>query len=223
MPSPADPVEPVGAVDPVDLAELARLIETATPRCGTVIVVAIDGGAAAGKSSLAAALGDLLPASVVLATDDLLEGWAGQFDFWTRLRHDVLAPLSQGRPAGYRRYDWHAGRFAELVACRCLGRCWSRGFRQSPPARSSARSGCSFRCRARSGKVAGSVGTGRCGRPGGAGSTTRTGSSRRIRCRPARWCCRPARWCCRLARFDAGRHGGVSVRRDSARARPGGR
>jgi hypothetical protein len=130
----------IGVPSPIDLAELAARIETARiettqietarietarietariesapARCATVTVVAIDGGAAAGKSSLATALAGLLPGSAVLSTDDLLDGWAGQFSFWNRLRQDVLAPLSQGRPAAYRRYDWVAGQFAELV------------------------------------------------------------------------------------------------------------
>ncbi|MEO7259815.1 MAG: hypothetical protein ABI047_00870 [Jatrophihabitantaceae bacterium] len=97
-------------------ARLVALIEAAKPRCGSVRVVAVDGGAAAGKSSLAAALADQLPGSAVLATDELLDGWAGQFSFWPRLRQDVLAPLAAGRPGSYRRYDWHAMRCAEIVA-----------------------------------------------------------------------------------------------------------
>lgn len=97
------------------LAELIGLIGAAEPRCGRVRVVAVDGGAAAGKSSLADALARRLDSAVVLSTDALLDGWAGQFDFWPRLRAGVLTPLAAGRPAGYRRYDWHAMRFAETV------------------------------------------------------------------------------------------------------------
>lgn len=78
-------------------------------------MVAVDGGAAAGKSSLAMALAVRLDGAAVLSTDAMLDGWAGQFDFWPRLRSDVLAPLAAGRPGSYRRYDWHAGRFAETV------------------------------------------------------------------------------------------------------------
>lgn len=97
------------------LAELAGLVEAAEPRCGPVRVVAVDGGAAAGKSSLALALARRLDGAAVLSTDALLDGWTGQFSFWPRLRADVLAPLAAGRPGSYRRYDWHAMRFAETV------------------------------------------------------------------------------------------------------------
>ena len=90
-------------------------MEAAEPRCGTVRVVAVDGGAAAGKSSLAAALAGRLDGAAVLSTDDMLDGWAGQFSFWPRLREQVLAPLAAGRPGSYQRYDWHAMRFAETV------------------------------------------------------------------------------------------------------------
>jgi uridine kinase len=96
-------------------AGLVERIEAAEPRCGRVTVVAVDGGAAAGKSSLALALADRLDGAAVLSTDAMLEGWAGQFGFWLRLREDVLAPLAAGRPGSYRRYDWHALRFAETV------------------------------------------------------------------------------------------------------------
>lgn len=47
----------------------------------------------------------------VVHTDDLLDGWADQFTFWSRLQEWVLAPLRAGRPGRYRRYDWHRGRF----------------------------------------------------------------------------------------------------------------
>lgn len=79
-------------------------------------MVALDGGAAAGKSSLALALAGRLDGAAVLSTDAMLDGWGGQFGFWSRLRDDVLAPLAAGRPGSYRRYDWHAMRPAETVA-----------------------------------------------------------------------------------------------------------
>jgi hypothetical protein len=95
---------------------LADAIEAAQPRCGAVRVVAVDGGAAAGKSSLAAALATRLDGATVLSTDAMLDGWAGQFGFWPQLRDGVLEPLAAGRAGSYRRYDWHALRFAETVA-----------------------------------------------------------------------------------------------------------
>jgi hypothetical protein len=99
----------------VALTGLVGLISAAEPRCGRVRVVAVDGGAAAGKSSLAAALAERLGGATVLPTDALLDGWPGQFSFWSRLRAGVLEPLAAGRPGSYQRYDWHAMRLAETV------------------------------------------------------------------------------------------------------------
>jgi hypothetical protein len=96
--------------------QLLAAIRQATPRCGSVRVVAVDGGAAAGKTSLTAGLAARLPDTAVLHLDDLLDGWSGQFDYRERLQSEVLAPLASGRPAGYQRYDWVLGRFAERVA-----------------------------------------------------------------------------------------------------------
>jgi uridine kinase len=100
--------------DPAVPAAWARLpsqIAAAPPRCGPIRVVAVDGGAAAGKSGLAGWLAGQLPGSAVLALDDLLAGWSGQFDYADRLHRDILQPLSRCSPAGYRRYDWTAGEF----------------------------------------------------------------------------------------------------------------
>ncbi|HEU5271890.1 MAG TPA: hypothetical protein VFU36_18355 [Jatrophihabitans sp.] len=97
------------------MQELLAAIRAAPPACGPVRVVAIDGGAGAGKSSLAATVAAAVPDATVLHLDDLLDGWAGQFGYRERLHAEVLAPLATGRPGGYRRYDWKAGRFAEQV------------------------------------------------------------------------------------------------------------
>ena len=98
------------------MEDLLAAIRHAPPRCGTVRVIAVDGGAAAGKSSLATRLAPLLAEAAVLHLDDLLDGWAGQFDYRDRLHAEVLRPLASGQPGSYRRYDWLAGRFAERVS-----------------------------------------------------------------------------------------------------------
>jgi chloramphenicol 3-O-phosphotransferase len=96
--------------------ELLAATRTAPARCGSVRLIAIDGGAGAGKTSLAAELAAAVPDAAVLHLDDLLDGWAGQFGYRERLHAEVLGPLAAGRPGSYRRYDWPAGRFADRVA-----------------------------------------------------------------------------------------------------------
>lgn len=78
-------------------------------------MIAIDGGAASGKTSLATEVARQLPGTSILHTDELLDGWSGQFTFWPRLRADVLEPLAAGRPGRYQRYDWTAGRFGGSI------------------------------------------------------------------------------------------------------------
>ncbi len=93
-------------------AELLRLLRGAPAACGQVVVIAIDGGAGAGKTTLAARLADQLgPDTATVHTDDLLDGWGDQFGFHDRLRSQVLAPLAAGHIATVPRYDWALGSF----------------------------------------------------------------------------------------------------------------
>jgi hypothetical protein len=91
-------------------------------------VVAVDGGAAAGKSTLVERLRNGVSAvgtdptrdarsvsSAVVHTDDLLEGWGDPLGYVDRFREQVLGPLSAGQAACYQRYDWKLGRFADSV------------------------------------------------------------------------------------------------------------
>jgi len=101
---------------PADVAALAERARQAAPRLGPVRLVCVDGPAGAGKSTLAAALaGRLGRRCAVVHMDDLYEGWTGLGGVWGRVERQLLAPLADGHPARYRRYDWRAGAFAEWV------------------------------------------------------------------------------------------------------------
>lgn len=75
-------------------------------------MVAVDGPAGAGKTTLAARLSAALDAPVV-HLDDLIPGWTGLDQAAARLVEWILAPLAAGHPARYRRYDWDRGEYAE--------------------------------------------------------------------------------------------------------------
>jgi hypothetical protein len=96
------------------LEPLLAAVRDEPPRCGSVRVIAVDGGAAAGKSTLAELLRSALDAALI-HTDDVLDGWADQFGYGPRLRAGVLEPLAAGRPGRYRRYNWRQGSFADEV------------------------------------------------------------------------------------------------------------
>lgn len=103
---------------PVLPALLAR-VQEATPRLGPVRLVAVDGPAGSGKTTLAAALAEGLRADGLtvgtIHLDDLYEGWSGLDGVWERLEKWVLAPYAAAQPARYRRYDWGSGAWAEWV------------------------------------------------------------------------------------------------------------
>lgn len=77
-------------------------------------LIAVDGPAGAGKSTLAAAIFDVFPGCRVVSLDDLYDGWGGLATLNQQL-DTVLDPLAEGRPGSYRRYDWAEGRYAETV------------------------------------------------------------------------------------------------------------
>ena len=94
-------------------------------------LIGIDGTGGSGKSTLAHELADVLSGPdkattvTVVHGDDFYramdreerlrltpaQGYELYYD-WDRLREEVLAPLTSGRPATYRRYDWPSGKIA---------------------------------------------------------------------------------------------------------------
>jgi uridine kinase len=97
-------------------ADLAARARAAPAGLGRVRLVTVDGPAGSGKTTLAARLSVLLEDAPVVHMDDLYEGWTGLSpDVLRRLRVGVLDPLAAGRHGAFRRYDWDAGRFAEVV------------------------------------------------------------------------------------------------------------
>lgn len=98
------------------LAVIVASVVGAAPRLGPVRLVAIDGPAGSGKTTLAEAVACAFVGrgreAVVLHLDDLYEGWSGlEGSLWPRLAAQVLDPLRRGRPGRYQRYDWVAGAF----------------------------------------------------------------------------------------------------------------
>lgn len=87
-------------------------------RCGPATVVAIDGPAASGKTTLALAVHDHAltrwtgPVQL-LHMDDLYAGWDGLRAGGETLTERILTPISRGLAGSYERYDWHADAYAE--------------------------------------------------------------------------------------------------------------
>ena len=106
-----------------ELAELAARITELPPLAGQTRVIAVDGPAGSGKSSLATELAEVLGEALVLNTDQLYPGWDGLAEGAQRLVDDVLLPLSAGLAATVRPWDWSSGSEGEpreLPACATL-------------------------------------------------------------------------------------------------------
>ncbi|UDY25298.1 4-amino-4-deoxy-L-arabinose transferase [Nocardioides sp. Kera G14] len=77
------------------------------------LVLAIDGPAGAGKTTLATAM-RLLQPSVVIHMDDLYAGWDG-LEAGVAQVDEIIGALRAGAVARYRRYDWALGAYGETV------------------------------------------------------------------------------------------------------------
>lgn len=102
-------------VSSADAAPLVVDVVRARPATlGHGRLVCVDGPAGSGKTTLAARVAGLTTAPVV-HMDDLYAGWDGLPQVGEQLA-TLLEPLARGETGRYRRYDWHAGAFAETVA-----------------------------------------------------------------------------------------------------------
>lgn len=72
-------------------------------------LICIDGPAGSGKTTLAASVG-----APVVHMDDLYQGWSG-LEAGIRQAQTMADARAAGTPAGYRRYDWLTGDWAEWV------------------------------------------------------------------------------------------------------------
>lgn len=95
-------------------SEILALLDARPATLGTGRLLCLDGPAGSGKTTLAAEIAALRPATVV-HLDDLYDGWHGLPRLRERL-DPLLLPLARGETGTYRRHDWATGRDAELVA-----------------------------------------------------------------------------------------------------------
>lgn len=93
------------------IQRIAARARTIGPRCGALTVIAIDGPAGSGKTTLAHRLSEYRSAQI-LHMDDLYPGWEGLRPSGG-IVHRILSTLEQGAVAEYQKYDWHAGAYRE--------------------------------------------------------------------------------------------------------------
>lgn len=92
-----------------DASRVLDLARSRPPTLGAGRLICIDGPSGSGKTTLADALG-----APVVRVDEMIDGWTGLRTVDARLE-GLLRPMASGAPGTYRRYDWHAGAYAEDV------------------------------------------------------------------------------------------------------------
>ena len=118
---------------PITLSALTELLSAAlAQRPAQPLVLALDGRCGSGKTTMAAALAEQFPDSIVLHTDDFYLPPADRVPGWehipcanmdlTRLRDEVLRPAKAGKPVPYRAYCCREGTYrpAQLLPAQPL-------------------------------------------------------------------------------------------------------
>ena len=95
-------------------AAVAAALAERPPTLGEGRLLCVDGPSGSGKTTLARAVSRLVAGSRVVHLDALYDGWDGLPRLDAALE-PLLRPLALARTGRYRRYDWHAGRYADWV------------------------------------------------------------------------------------------------------------
>ena len=105
----------------LSLDDLIKSLLAAKPKSTNVRIIAIDGPAGAGKSTLAKRIKSNLQEqsglkTVIVHMDDLYDGWENALtDQLTKtLINQILIPVSLSKNFGYRKYNWLSGNFGEF-------------------------------------------------------------------------------------------------------------
>ena len=78
-------------------------------------VIAIDGPAGSGKTTLAKQLAVDIPGAEIIHIDDLYQGWSDAFSarLTASIIEQILLPISQGIDFNYGIYDWKGNKFSK--------------------------------------------------------------------------------------------------------------
>jgi len=100
-----------------DIARIAEAISESKTLCGSVRVIAIDGPAGSGKTTLASQIAKQLGDVQIVHMDDLYKGWSQDLvtDLPNKIERQILKPIKDGGQASYQKYDWHENKFTQTV------------------------------------------------------------------------------------------------------------
>ena len=100
-------------MDKQQLIDIAKKVSKSNKFTGSARVIAIDGPAGSGKTTLATELSAVLPNCTVVHMDDLYDGWNQDLitELPQRIKKQILVPLSKLQTAEFVTYNWHAKLF----------------------------------------------------------------------------------------------------------------
>jgi uridine kinase len=105
------------------LREILERINSNPQKSRFTTAISIDGPAGSGKTTLARRISENFEDGSVLTIhmDDLYNGWEDALtaQLTLTLVNQILAPASQGKAVGYRKYDWLSMSFGELISHPC--------------------------------------------------------------------------------------------------------
>ena len=95
------------------LSEIAGQVGSSNKFTGPARIIAIDGPAGSGKTTLAKELCELLPNCTVVHMDDLYDGWNQDLitELPNRIKSEILESISKSQSATIKTYDWHKESF----------------------------------------------------------------------------------------------------------------
>jgi uridine kinase len=115
-------------MNPDEMLRAAISLIESRKKKGARLFVAIDGGAGAGKSTLANEIRNRLGGVSILTTDHFFRplneypaadlSGVKLYDLyfpWDRMRDEALIPLRRGETARYQRYDWSVDRLLQWI------------------------------------------------------------------------------------------------------------
>ncbi len=104
----------------ISLENILERLRTGPRKSALSRAISIDGPAGSGKTTLASRISANYEGGQVLTIhmDDLYNGWEDALtaQLTRTLVNQILTPAAQGKPLGFRKYDWLSKSFGDLIS-----------------------------------------------------------------------------------------------------------
>jgi len=104
----------------ISLENILERLRTGPRKSALSRAISVDGPAGSGKTTLANRISENYEGGQVLTIhmDDLYNGWEDALtaQLTRTLVNQILTPAAQGKPLGFRKYDWLSKSFGDLIS-----------------------------------------------------------------------------------------------------------